>query len=259
MQFGTYLTGVFMPLISAATSRICGVNMSETTPIVLVPGLASSSRIWLPVMPVLWTFGPVTVVNHSRDYQMAAIAKRILKDAPPRFALAGHSMGGYIAFEIMRQAPERVIKLALMNTQARVDTPEVAARRRDYVAKAKDGKLQEVMDASFPLLVHPARIDDAMLKRLKTDMANDTGVQGYVNNQTAMLSRPDSLPTLTAIRCPTMVLSSDQDLLISNERSKEMAENIRDASLVIVPDCGHLSQAEQPEAVSAAMADWMRM
>lgn len=231
--------------------------MSETTPIVLVPGLASSSRIWLPVLPVLWTFGPVTVVNHSRDDSMSAIAKRILKDAPPRFALAGHSMGGYIAFEIMRQAPERVIKLALMNTQARLDTPEVAARRRDFMAKAKDGRLQEVMDASFPLLVHPSRVNDAMLKQLKTDMANDTGAQGYINNQTAMLARADSLPTLTAIRCPTMVLTSDQDLLISNERSKEMMEGIQGSWIVVVPNCGHLSQAEQPEAVSAAMAEWM--
>lgn len=233
--------------------------MSETTPIVLVPGLASSSRIWLPVIPVLWTFGPVTVVNHSRDDSMGAIAKRILKDAPPRFALAGHSMGGYIAFEIMRQAPERVIKLALLNTQARLDTPEVTARRRDQIEKAKDGKLQEVMEAVFPLLVHPSRVNDAMLKQLKTDMASDTGAQGFINNQTAMLARADSLPTLTAIRCPTMVLTGDQDLLISNERSKEMAEGIRDACLITIPECGHLSQAERPAAVSEALADWMRM
>ena len=233
--------------------------MSETTPIVLVPGLASSSRIWLPVMPVLWTFGPVTVVNHSRDDTMAAIARRILKDAPQRFALAGHSMGGYIAFEIMRQAPERVVRLALLNTQARLDTPEVTARRRDQIEKARDGKLQEVMEAVFPLLVHPSRVDDAMLKQLKTDMASDTGAQGFINNQTAMLARADSLPTLTAIRCPTMVLTGDQDLLISNERSKEMAEGIRDACLVTIPECGHLSQAERPAAVSEALADWMRM
>lgn len=233
--------------------------MSETTPTVLVPGLASSSRIWLPVLPVLWTFGPVTVVNHSRDDSMGAIARRILKDAPQRFALAGHSMGGYIAFEIMRQAPERVIRLALLNTQARLDTPEVTARRRDQIEKAKDGKLQEVMEAVFPLLVHPSRVNDAMLKQLKTDMASDTGAQGFINNQTAMLGRADSLPTLTAIRCPTMVLTSDQDLLISNERSKEMAEGIRDACLVTIPECGHLSQAERPAAVSEALADWMRM
>ena len=93
-------------------------------PILLVPGLVCSPRIFAPVMPGLWRFGPVTVANHIRDDNMGAIARRILAEAPPRFALAGHSMGGYIAFEIMRQAPERVAKLALMNTQARSDTPE---------------------------------------------------------------------------------------------------------------------------------------
>ncbi|MFK4642480.1 pimeloyl-ACP methyl ester carboxylesterase [Bradyrhizobium ottawaense] len=104
--------------------------MDQTTPMLLVPGLASSARIYAPVIPALWRFGPVMVANHIRDDSMAAIAARVLSEAPPRFALAGHSMGGYIAFEIMRQAPERVAKLALINTQARPDTPEATVRRR---------------------------------------------------------------------------------------------------------------------------------
>lgn len=93
--------------------------MDQTTPLLLVPGLASSARIYAPVVPALWRFGPVMVANHVRDDSMAAIAHRVLSEAPPRFALAGHSMGGYIALEIMRQAPERVARLALINTQAR--------------------------------------------------------------------------------------------------------------------------------------------
>ena len=93
--------------------------MDDTMPILLVPGLVSSPRIYAPVAPALWRFGPVTVANHVRDDNMGAIARRILAEAPPRFALAGHSMGGYIAFEILRQAPNRVAKLALINTQAR--------------------------------------------------------------------------------------------------------------------------------------------
>ena len=97
--------------------------MDNPMPILLVPGLVSSSRIYAPVMPALWRCGPVTVANHIRDDNMALIARRILAEAPPRFALAGHSMGGYIAFEIMRQAPDRVARLALINTQARPDTP----------------------------------------------------------------------------------------------------------------------------------------
>ena len=97
--------------------------MDNTMPILLVPGLVSSPGIFAPVVPAMWRFGPVTVANHIRDDSIGAIARRILAEAPPRFALAGHSMGGYIAFEIMRQAPERVARLALMNSSARPDTP----------------------------------------------------------------------------------------------------------------------------------------
>src|SRR5258708_39034320 len=102
----------------------------------LVPGRGATPGVFAPVVPALWRFGPVTVANHIRDSSMGAIARRILAEAPPRFALAGHSMGGYIAFEIMRQAPQRVAKLALINTQARPDTPEAHARRRSQIAPA---------------------------------------------------------------------------------------------------------------------------
>ena len=120
--------------------------MDNTMPILLVPGLASSPRIFAPVLPAFWRFGPVTVANHIRDDNMGAIARRILAEAPPRFALAGHSMGGYIAFEIMRQAPERVAKLALINTQARPDTPETSERRRGQMARAKAGEFHAIVD-----------------------------------------------------------------------------------------------------------------
>src|SRR5450755_4212714 len=124
--------------------------MENTMPILLVPGLVSSPRIFAPVMPPLWRFGPVTVANHIRDGNMGAIARRILAEAPPRFALAGHSMGGYIAFEIWRQAPERVARLALINTQARPDTPEASERRRGLIAKVEAGHYHDVLDDLFP-------------------------------------------------------------------------------------------------------------
>src|SRR3954467_599978 len=112
-------------------------HMDDTMPILLVPGLVSSPRIFAPVMPALWRIGPVTVANHIRDDNMGAIARRILAEAPPRFALAGHSMGGYIALEIMRQAADRVARLALINTQARPDTSEATARRQGQMARAQ--------------------------------------------------------------------------------------------------------------------------
>ena len=233
--------------------------MDNSMPILLVPGLVSSPRIYAPVIPALWRFGPVTVANHIREDNIAVIARRILAEAPPRFALAGHSMGGYISFEIVRQAPERVAKLALINTQARPDTPEATTRRRALIARARDGGLHDVMDEILPLLVHPTRTGEAALQRLFHDMADDVGAEGFINNQTAIIARADSRPTMATIKCPTLVLTGDQDMLIPNTLSKEMADGIAGAKLVIIPDCGHCPQPERPQATIAAMVEWLRI
>jgi pimeloyl-ACP methyl ester carboxylesterase len=232
--------------------------MNQSIPILLVPGLASSSRIYAPVVPALWQFGPVTIANHIRDDSMAAITRRVLSEAPPRFALAGHSMGGYIAFEIMRQAPERVMKLALINTQARPDTPEATERRRGQIARAQRGELSAVREAMFPDLVHPSRREDAGLRRLVHEQGEDVGVEGFVRQQIAIIAREDSRPTLATIRCPTLVLTGDADNTISNDLSREMSDGIAGARLVILERCGHLPQAERPEATAAALVEWLR-
>jgi pimeloyl-ACP methyl ester carboxylesterase len=232
--------------------------MENTMPILLVPGLVSSPRIYAPVIPALWRFGPVTIANHIRDDNMGAIARRILAEAPPRFALAGHSMGGYIAFEIMRQAPDRVAKLALINTQARPDTPEATARRRALMARAQNGEYHAVLDELFAGFVHPSRQGDAALRQLVHDMGDDVGPQAFIRQQTAVMSRPDSRPALAWIRCPTLVLTGDEDNTIPNALSAEMANGIHGAKLVILQDCGHLPQPEQPQATCDALAEWMR-
>jgi len=231
--------------------------MDQTTPIVLVPGLASSARIYAPVIPALWRFGPVMIANHIRDDSMAAIAARVLSEAPPRFALAGHSMGGYIALEIMRQAPERVARLALINTQARPDTPEATARRLGLMARARRGELRAIREESFPELVHPSRRDDAEILKLVHAQDEDVGVEGYLRQQAAIIARVDSRPTLSAISCPTLVLTGDADNTIPNAFSKEMAEAIAGARLVVLERCGHLPQAEQPDATVRALTEWL--
>jgi pimeloyl-ACP methyl ester carboxylesterase len=233
--------------------------MDNTMPILLVPGLASSSRIYAPVIPALWRFGPVTVANHIRDDNMGAIARRILAEAPPRFALAGHSMGGYIAFEIVRQAPERVAKLALINTQARPDTPEVTARRRGQIARALANEYHAVLDDLFLGFVHPSRRDDAELRQLMHDMGDDIGANAFVHQQTAIISRADSRPSLAWIKCPTLVLTGDEDNTIPNALSAEMADGIHGAKLVILQNCGHLPQVEQKQATADALVEWLRI
>ena len=233
--------------------------MDDTMPILLVPGLASSPRIYAPVLPALWRFGPVTVANHIRDDSIGAIARRILAEAPPRFALAGHSMGGYIAFEIMRQAPERVARLALINTQARPDTPEASERRRGQIARAQAGDYHALLDELFASFVHPSRRGDAALRSLVQDMGDDIGAAAFVRQQTAIIGRADSRPTLALIACPTLVLTGDQDNTIPNSLSVEMAEGIPGARLTILADCGHLPQVEQPQATAEALAGWLRI
>jgi pimeloyl-ACP methyl ester carboxylesterase len=232
--------------------------MDNSMPILLVPGLGGSPRIYAPVAPALWRFGPVTVGNHIRDANMGAIARRILAEAPPRFALAGHSMGGYIALEIMRQAPQRVAKLALINTQARPDTPEATARRRGQIARALANEYHAVLDDLFPGFVHPSRREDASLRQLVHEMGDDIGADAFVRQQTAVIGRADSRPSLAWIKCPTLVLTGDEDFTIANALSVELADGIHGAKLVILQNCGHLPQVEQPQATADALVEWLR-
>jgi pimeloyl-ACP methyl ester carboxylesterase len=231
--------------------------MREVVPVLLVPGLCCSARLYADQIPALWRFGPVQVACHTRDDSMGPIAARILNTAPPRFALVGLSMGGYIAFEIMRQAPERVVKLALLDTGSRADTPEQTERRLRQIEIAQKGRFAEIPDLIFPLLVHRKRHGDARLKEINRLMTEETGVDAFVRQQRAIMHRPDSRPGLAAIRCPTLVLVGDGDELTPPALAEEIAEGIPGARLVVVPDSGHLSTLEQPEAVTKALLEWM--
>ena len=181
--------------------------MAEPMPILLIPGLLESPRFYAAQLAPLWRRGLVAIANHTQDDSIAAIAKRILADAPRRFALAGHSMGGYIAFEIMRQAPERVARLALIDTSARPDMPEQTERRQLGMAMAREGRFGKITEMLFPMLVHPNHRMDAALLELVQAMADDCGADAYIRQQTAIIGRADSRTTLAAIRCPTLVLS----------------------------------------------------
>jgi pimeloyl-ACP methyl ester carboxylesterase len=230
--------------------------MTEPFPILLVPGLLTSPRLYQPQLPALWRLGPVTIAVNTRDDTVAGIAGRILADAPPRFALAGLSMGGYIAFEIMRQAPGRVARLALLDTSARPDTPELTRRRNGQIDLARSGRFAEVADQQFPLLVHRSRHGDAAARELVRQMADETGPEAFIRQQQAIIGRPDSRPGLGAIGCPTLVLVGDADELTPPPLSEEIAAGIPGARLVVVPRSGHLSTLDQPELVTRALVEW---
>ena len=231
--------------------------MSQSLPLVLVPGLLCSARLFTPQVEALWTQGPVTVADHRRDAEIGAVAQRILDGARPRFALAGLSYGGYIAFAMLRLAPERIGKLALLDTSARPDTPEQSEGRVKFIAMAEAGKLDEVVATLTPRFVHGNRRNDAALMTTVRAMAADTGPEAFVRQQKAIMSRQDSRPLLSEIGCPTLVLVGDGDELTTPELAREIAGGIAGSRLVVVPNCGHLSTIERPEPVNAALAQWL--
>jgi pimeloyl-ACP methyl ester carboxylesterase len=231
--------------------------VSESLPVVLIPGLLLTPQLYAPQLEALWADAPVLLANHTRADSMAELARGILAQAPPRFALVGLSMGGYIAFEILRQAPERVARLALLDTAARPDTPDIAAGRRTNMQLAQSGRLAEVVDGLIPRLVHPSRVTDAPLLDVIRRMGAQVGVAGYLRQQAAIIARPDSRPMLKDIRCPTLVLVGDADQLTPPERAQEIAAGVRGAELVLVPECGHLSTLERPELVTRALRSWL--
>jgi len=227
------------------------------TPVILIPGLACTAELFAPQLAALWPRGPVTVASTLEGDAIAAIAAAILRDAPPRFALGGLSMGGYVALEIMRQAPERVAKLALLDTAARPDTAEQSQQRRALVARAEAGDLEAVLRQIAPNLLHPDHRADERLIEVQVRMGLAVGAAGFARQQDAIMGRIDSRPHLADIRVPTLVLVGDRDLLTPPDRSREMVDAIPDARLVIVPDCGHASTLEQPDAVGAALVEWL--
>jgi pimeloyl-ACP methyl ester carboxylesterase len=228
-------------------------------PLVLVPGLLCTASLFAPQVAALGSKTAVSVAEHIHQDSMAGLARHILAAAPAAFALAGLSMGGAIAFEILRQAPERVIRLALLNTRAGLDSEEAAASRRFYIDLARSGRFSEITrEHLLPRLVHPARRDDQMLVDTIIGMAEETGPEAFIRQETALLDRPDNRPLLSAIRCPTLVVVGDADAITPLSAAKEIVSGIPDAKLEVLQRCGHLSSLECPAEVTALLAAWLR-
>ena len=232
--------------------------MTEGLPIVLVPGLLCTPRLYAEQMPHLWALGPVTVADHRRDDSMDGIVRRLLAQAPERFALVGLSMGGYIAHALMRAEPQRVVKLVLLDTGARADTPEQAERRKTHIGLAQSGRFDEVLEMLHPAFVHKNRRTDTALKKIVLDMAAVTGPDAFVRQLKAIMTRPDSRPHLPDYRCPTLILVGDGDELTPPSLAEEMAGLIAGSRLQTIVDCGHLSTLEQPDAVTRALVDFIK-
>lgn len=226
-------------------------------PLVLLPGLLNTRKVFQHQIASLEAIADVTVPELWHHDSMAAIAEAALAIAPPRFALAGFSMGGYVAFEMFRRAPERIERIALIDTQAAPDAPEAAARRRAFIEQAHIGRFHGIHPTLLPQIVHPSRIEDETVTQPILEMAQEVGSDGFVREQTAILGRADSRPLLVEIEVPALVLVGRQDHPTPVARAQEMATDIANARLVVIEDCGHMAPLEKPAEVTDAMRRWL--
>jgi len=226
--------------------------------LLLVPGLLCTARLWRDQIDALKDDFSVQVAQHHLDDTLPDIAGRILDGAPERFSLAGLSMGGYIAFEIWRQAPERVERMALLDTRATKDTPDETQRRKDLLGLADRGRFTGISERLMPLFIHENRLSDTELTGAIIQMAADTGKDGFIRQTKALMARPDERPLCKTIDVPTLILCGRQDALTPVAMHEEMADLVPDSNLIIIENCGHLSTMETPNEVTAAMRTWLQ-
>jgi pimeloyl-ACP methyl ester carboxylesterase len=227
------------------------------TTLVLLPGLLNTRRVFEQQIEALSDIADCVVPELWRHDTIGAMADAALALAPPTFALAGFSMGGYVAFEILRRATQRVERLALMDTQATPDSAESTKRRRALLEQIKIGRFHGVQRTLLPQLVHSRRINDATISQPIFDMAQEIGADGFVREQRAIIDRADSRRMLVDIDIPTVVIVGRQDQVTPLPRSEEMAADIADSRLVVLEECGHMSPLEQPAEVTAALRRWL--
>jgi pimeloyl-ACP methyl ester carboxylesterase len=227
--------------------------------LVLLPGLLNTPVLWQHQCDTLADLAQITVGDITHAETMNELARGVLARAPERFALAGLSMGGYVALEIIDQAPERVTRLALLDTSARPDTPEKTAYREAQMAVARAGRFDDAVTEAMSHWPHPGRTGEADLMAAMRAMALEVGAEAFARQHTAMAKRPDRRPGLGAIDCPTLILCGRQDEPTPLEGHVEMAAGIPGAALVVIEECGHLTPMERPFAVSAALRYWLQL
>ncbi len=228
-------------------------------PLVLLPGLLCDAALWEPQLADLADIADFFVADLTGHETIGDMAGSVLRDSPwKEFALAGLSMGGYVAQEIVRQAPRSVKKLALLDTRSRAEAAEETERRTALMQLAQSGRnFTPVTNRMLPFLVHESRVKDAPLVKVIREMAERTGIEAYIRQQNAIIARPDYRSMLPTIACTTLVLCGRQDRLTPLEESKGIAQSVPNANLVVIEECGHLSTLERPAEVNRAMRKWL--
>lgn len=226
--------------------------------IIFIPGLNCDADLFRDQIAALQNDHDIRIADTTSDDRIGGMAKRLLEENPEKeLMLVGLSMGGYVALEVFAQAPDRIAGIALLDTNARADSEEASANRRRLIGLTESGRFDEVCEALWHKLVAPARHGDASLRARVDGMAAAIGPQNFIRQQGAIMQRSDHRPLLPGITVPTLVLVGDEDELTPPALSQEMAEAIPDAILGIIPECGHLSTMERPEAVNRALLAWL--
>ncbi len=231
--------------------------MDHRINLILVPGLLCTADLWRDQITGLADIATITVADHHLDDNIPDIAARILKDAPDEFAVAGLSMGGYIAMELMRQAGDRISHFSLMDTTVDADSPERRIQRLDFLKLVEIGSFKGVTAQLMPQLIHQIRLNDTDLTGRIYQMADDIGKGGFVQQMTAIMNRPDTWDLLHTITCPSLVLTGADDAMIPADRQRVIAEEIPGAVFREIAECGHLPTMETPDEVTIAMRDWL--
>jgi pimeloyl-ACP methyl ester carboxylesterase len=230
--------------------------MPDRMPRVFLPGLLCDGRLWRDQAETLADVAEPTIADLTLDDSVAAMAARALAGAPRRFALAALSMGGYVAFEMLRQASERVTRLALLDTSAAPDTPQRARQRRAAMESLKHGRFLGVTTRMLPQLVHARHLLGAVGDEVRA-MAGRVGGTAFLRQQQAILGRPDSRPLLPSIRVPTLVAVGDSDVLTPAADAEEIHRGIAGSAIHLFRDCGHLPPMELPEETAQVLRRWL--
>ncbi len=226
-------------------------------PLVLVPWLLCTARLFAPQVAAFGTEREVIVADHSCGTTFAEIATTILATAPPRFALGGLSMGGGIGLQMVAQAPHRISRLAILDSSPLPDEPAISTQRRRLIAMAERGEFSAAAAQLAPSFLGTTHGGNAVLRATLATMAEETGAATFIRHEQAQIARPDARPLLAEIRCATLVLVGIEDRLTPPALSIDMATAIPRADLRVLPACGHLSTLEAPAAVNEALALWL--
>ncbi|MBE9607118.1 alpha/beta hydrolase [Acetobacteraceae bacterium H6797] len=250
-------TAHFEPIAPLPQSlRAAALATRPLEPVVFLPGLLCDQGLWRHQVRALADVSAPMVADLTLDSSVEAMARRTLAAAPPRFSLVGLSMGGYVALEIMRQAPERVSRLALVDTSARDDSPERKAQRQVGIDSLRHGRFVGITRKLLGDLVHHSHYEDHVAAEMRA-MALRVGGEAFLRQQEAIMNRPDSRPGLASVSVETMIVVGEDDRVTPVDHAEEMHAAIPGSALHVIPNCGHMPALEEPELLGDLLRDWL--